>query len=181
MIPIEKVIAVVEATGWSRLLSADAHYHAHHLRAVMAELAINTPLRAAAFLAQWAHETGGWRWMKELGGPLYFKKYDFRQDLGNTEPGDGYRYRGRGYPMLTGKANYEKYGKKLNLPLLEQPSLAESPAVSARIAGQFWIDHGLNEFADEGKIKTITLKINGGLNGFADRKRKYEIAKGIMK
>lgn len=181
MIPLEKVIAVVEATGWGRLLPADAHYHAYHLHQAMEEFEIDTPLRVAAFLAQWAHETGGWRWMRELGGPSYFAKYDFRQDLGNTEPGYGYRYRGRGYLMLTGKANYEQYGRKFNLPLLEQPELVESPAVSARIAGQYWTDHGLNEFADEGKIKTITLKINGGLNGYADRKSKYEIAKGLLR
>lgn len=181
MIPVEKVGAVVLATGWGRLLLVDAHYHAYHLHAAMEMYEVDTLLRAAAFLAQWAHETGGWRWMRELGGPSYFTKYDFRKDLGNTESGDGYRFRGRGYCMLTGRYNYDIAGRKLNLPLIEQPDLAASLPAAARIAGQYWVDNGLNEYADEGKIKTITLKINGGLNGYADRKSKYEIAKGLLK
>ena len=180
MIEFDRVLSVIKATGWSRLSDADARNHAQHLYRAMEQYEVNDAWRAAAFLAQWAHETGGWRWMKELGGPSYFSKYDGRKDLGNIEPRDGYRYRGRGHCMLTGRANYAKYGKKLNLPLLDQPDLAASPAISARIAGQYWDDHGLNELADEGKFKSITMLICGGLNGWEDRKRKYEIAKRLL-
>lgn len=180
MIEFDKVYRAIEATGWSRMSPADVRNHAQHLYRVMERYEINDAWRASAFLAQWAHETGGWRWMRELGGPSYFKKYDGRKDLGNTEPGDGYKYRGRGHLMLTGKHNFKKYGEKLNLPLLEQPDLAESPAISALIAGQFWDDHKLNELADEGKLKSITMIINGGLNGWEDRKKKYEIIRSVM-
>ena len=180
MIAFEKVLAAVIEIGWSRLSNSDARNHAKHLFRAMEQYEVNDEWRAAAFLAQWAHETGGWRWMRELGGPSYFDRYDGRKDLGNTEPGDGYRYRGRGYCMLTGRRNYTYMGNALALPLVEQPDMAELPAIASRIAGRYWEDKQLNELADEGKFKSITMLINGGLNGFEDRKKKYYMAKRVL-
>lgn len=101
--------------------------------------------------------------------------YEGRDDLGNTEPGDGRRYRGRGLIQLTGRHNYGTAGVALNLPLLAQPSLAAEPANALTIACWFWLSRKLNAIADlpeDGagtKIETITRRVNGGLNGIVER------------
>jgi putative chitinase len=150
------------------------------LNVAMAEADIVTPLRMAAFLAQTAHETGGYRWFRELGSDRYFERYEGRQDLGNTEPGDGPRYKGRGFIMITGRANYRAAGQALRLPLEEHPELAEAPEAAARIAAWYWHSRRLNRLADEGDFIGITKRINGGLNGLADRERYYARAKHIL-
>lgn len=149
--------------------------HEAALSAAFERFEINTPLRIAAVLAQFGHETGGWRWLRELGGKSYFKKYDGRQDLGNTQPGDGARFRGRGYIQLTGRANYQQMAAWFpEIPLMEQPELAEQPHYAALFSCRWWVSRGLNALADAHQIKLITRKINGGLNGYADRKQRYE-------
>lgn len=130
---------------------------------------ITTPLRICHFLAQGCHETGGWRFLTELGNDSYFARYDGRKDLGNTQPGDGYLYRGRGIFQITGRANYTAYGVKLVMPLVGQPELAAEPDGAAKIAVAYWDDHGLNLPADHDDLNTITRRINGGLNGYPDR------------
>lgn len=146
----------------------------------MQEGNITTPQREAAFLAQIAHETGGFRWFRELGSEAYFQRYDGRVDLGNIRPGDGSRFRGRGFIQITGRTNYEKAGAALGLDLLNHPELAETPEVAARIAAWFWQSRDLNTYADRGDFITITRRINGGLNGLADREAYYERAKSVL-
>lgn len=141
---------------------------------------INTEVREAAFLAQIAHETGGFRWFRELGAEAYFTRYDGRADLGNTQPGDGLRCRGRGFMQITGRANCERAERALGLDLIANPQLAETPPVAARIAAWFWPTRGLNAFADKGDFITITRRINGGLNGLADREAYYQRAKQVL-
>lgn len=132
--------------------------------------------RESMFLAQLAHESGGFRWDHELGNKAYFSRYDGRKDLGNTNPGDGYLYRGRGYIQLTGRANYIFYGKKLAIDLVGKPDLAATPVVASRVACQYWVDHknkagkNCNSLADSGDFIAITRLINGGTNGLSDRK-----------
>lgn len=130
---------------------------------------IDQRLRVINFLAQAMEETGAWKWMVELGGPSYFAKYDGREDLGNTQPGDGYLFRGRGIFQITGRANYAKYGDELDLDLVNNPDLASTPHVAVQIAFAYWSDHGCNALADADDIEAITRKINGGLNGFQAR------------
>ena len=152
------------------------------LNQAMAEFEINTPIRQAAFIAQILHETGGLRYMIELWGPTDTqKRYEGRKDLGNTELGDGKRFRGRGAIQLTGRANYVRYSDLLNENLVENPEIAATPAFAFRIAGAFWKTHGLNELADTGAFKTITRRINGGLNGLVDRLQYYERALEALK
>jgi putative chitinase len=154
------------------------------LNTAMAEFAINTMAREAAFLAQIGHETMGLRYMEELGGPEYFTRlYEHRADLGNDQPGDGALYHGRGFIQLTGRKNYRDVGHALGLMLEQYPSLAAEPATGARIAGYFWKSHGLNELADlatMASFEDITRRINGGLNGFEDRKDKWAKARSIL-
>lgn len=130
---------------------------------------LTTPRRLAYFLAQTAHETGGFQWLRELGGPNYFTRYDGRRDLGNNRPGDGYRFRGGGLLMLTGRHNFEKAEQALNLPLISKPELVETPEVAVRTATWFWTTHRCNDCADAGDFTRLTRVINGGLNGMKDR------------
>lgn len=154
------------------------------LSAAMAEFGIDTPARAAAFLAQIAHESDAFRYVREIAsGHLY----EGNMHLGNTQPGDGPRFKGRGLVQITGRKNYGLVGEALRLPLLEHPELLETPAYACRSAAWFWavgaglnlskraLAHGvaanvnLNELADRGDFEGITLAINGGLNGQDDR------------
>jgi putative chitinase len=175
-----KLTEAIVATGWSRLSRADAEAHAEALAPALLKYGINTPRRAAACLAQFAHETGGWRWLRELGGAAYFRKYEGRQDLGNVSPGDGARYRGRGYIQITGKFNYALEAIASGLPLLKKPELLEEKPHAAMASCRFWWTHGLNGLADRNQFTTITRIINGGVNGLEDRKVKWKIAKTIM-
>lgn len=127
---------------------------------------VNTPRRQRYFLAQLAHESDGFRTTREYASG---RAYEGRRDLGNTEVGDGTRYRGRGLIQLTGRHNYRVYGAKLGVDLESEPALAEQFPYALEIALLYWQDKGLNELADKGHFKTITKRINGGLNGLKDR------------
>lgn len=148
------------------------------LNAAMSEFNIaDNGLREAAFIAQLAHESGGFYYVKELasGGA-----YEGRKDLGNIEIGDGVKYKGRGLIQITGRANYEKCGLALDLPLLATPQLLEEPDNACRSAGWYWSTHGLNELADKGDFLLITKRINGGTNGLQDRLAYYDRAKTVL-
>src|SRR5882762_128932 len=148
-----------------------------YIQQAMQEFEITSYLREAAFLAQLAHESGELRYMEEIASGA---AYEGRKDLGNTQPGDGKRYKGRGPIQLTGRANYSKYGQLLGLDLVNNPTVAATKEVGFRIAGQFWKLNGLNELADQQQFKTITKRINGGYNGLDDRIKYYERAKTVM-
>jgi predicted chitinase len=87
---------------------------------------------------------------------------------------------GRGPIQITGRANYKRYGDLLDLPLVANPEMAETPEVAFRVAGAFWKTHGLNELADKQMFKTITKRINGGYNGLDDRVKYYGRAKKVL-
>ena len=136
------------------------------LNAAMNEFEINNVARETMFLAQVAHESGGFHYVQEIASGA---AYEGRADLGNIEPGDGVRFKGRGLIQITGRANYDSCGQALSLPLLDSPELLEQPVNAARSAGWFWQTHGLNQIADVGDFVHITKRINGGTNGLADR------------
>lgn len=139
---------------------------------------INTRLRLVHFLAQAAHETDGFKTLTEYASGA---AYEGRKDLGNLQPGDGKKYKGRGIFQLTGRANYKKYGTILNINLEEDPLKASTPEYAVLTACEYWNDKKLNTFADLDDIHTITKKINGGYNGLEDRKIYLERAKSIIK
>jgi len=132
---------------------------------------INTPLRVAHFMAQIHHESGGFKYTKEIGNDAYFKKYEGRKDLGNVKEGDGLRFKGRGFIQVTGRANYTVLSKDTRIDFLNNPELLEQEANAMISALWFWNKKKLNELADKDDCKAITKKINGGYNGLADRER----------
>jgi putative chitinase len=158
------------------------------LAAAMAEFAIEAPARAAAFLAQLAHESGQFRFMEEIWGPTdaqrrYEPVTKLSQALGNTSVGDGKRFKGRGPIQLTGRANYQRFGDLLSVDLLADPPRAANPSVAFRAAGLFWSKKGLNELADvatPAAFKEITRRINGGTNGLAERQAFYAVARKVL-
>lgn len=137
------------------------------LNAAMREFGIDeNSEREVAFLAQIAHESGGFYYVCELasGGA-----YEGRADLGNTEEGDGVKYKGRGLIQITGRSNYAACGTALGVDLLNEPELLEQPVLACRSAGWYWKERGLNELADAGDFLRITKRINGGTNGWKER------------
>ena len=161
--------------------------HMHHIEHAMAVYDINTPARQAAFLAQIGHESGGLRWIRELWGPTAAQlRYEVRGDLGNTQPGDGRRYAGRGWIQLTGRDNYRRSYQRLKEKFPDCPDFEAEPdrVATARwaalTAAEFWHNAGCNKLADEGRFERLTRVINGGLNGYADRLARYEDAKQAL-
>lgn len=147
----------------------------------MAEFGIDTPTRQAAFLAQIGHESGGLHWSVEIWGPTEAqRRYEGRRDLGNVQIGDGFRFRGRGLIQTTGRANYTATGKALGVDLIAKPELLALPELAARSAAWYWKSRDLNALADAGDFERITRKINGGLNGQAERIALWESARGVL-
>lgn len=167
------------------------------------EFGIDTNARLAAFLAQILHESGNLRYVVEnlnydaqrlraVFGRYFTsdeaaryahkpeaianRVYAHRLGNGNEASGDGWRYRGRGLIQITGRANYDACGRGLGLDLLAEPALLEHPIQAARSAAWFWHSRNLNKLADARDIEAITRRINGGLNGLADRRAQYACA-----
>jgi putative chitinase len=152
---------------------AKAAKFAGPLKRTMAAYGISTGQRAAHFLAQVGHETMSLQWETEIASGA---AYEGRTDLGNTQPGDGKKFKGRGLIQLTGRANYAAYGKDKNLDLVKEPEkVATDPELNADVAGWYWKNRDLNSWADKNDIQTITKKVNGGLNGYADRIRRFKV------
>ena len=142
---------------------------------------INSKLRTVHFFSQIAHESGGFKYLAELGGKSYFDKYEGRKDLGNTQKGDGYKFKGRGYIQVTGRANYSEISKDLKIDFINNPELLEQEVNAMVSALWFWNKRKLNQFADLDDIKTITKKINGGYNGLKERQEYLTHYKKIFK
>lgn len=138
---------------------------------------INTPLRQAHFLAQVGHECGGLRYMEEIADG---KAYEGRRDLGNTSPGDGPRYKGRGLIQLTGRKNYAAFTKWCGVDVLTDPDAVAQLPLAADAAAFYWQRNNLNRIADADDIEKLTRAINGGLNGIDDRRRRFAICKKLL-
>ena len=189
--------------------SANADKFHEALDAAMEEFNINTPQRKAMFLAQVMHESGKLSAVTENLNykaasldavfPKYFKNagrdateyehqpekianivYASRMGNGDTESGDGYRFRGRGLIQLTGKDNYRACSEGRGQDLVDDPSYLETPEGACRSAAWFWDKNSLNDSADAGDILTNTKKINGGTIGLDDRKAHYEQALDLL-
>lgn len=147
------------------------------INSTLTKYLINTPSRVAAFLAQLAHESGQLRYTKELATG---DAYEGRKDLGNTQPGDGRKFKGRGLIQITGRHNYEMLSMVLGVDFIAHPELLEGAVYATESAGWFWQTKGLNEIADQGDFRLITKRINGGFNGLAERELFHERAKKVV-
>jgi putative chitinase len=126
----------------------------------------------AAFLAQCSHESGGGRYMSEIWGNTPAQQ-SYQGRMGNVQPGDGYRYRGRGFIQLTGRNNYRDAGKELGLPLEQNPDIAENPEIAAKTAIWFWQKYVQPKISNWDDVASITRIVNGGYNGLDDREARY--------
>lgn len=126
--------------------------------------------RVACFLAQIGHESYSFARLAEVWGPTKGqRKYENRRDLGNVETGDGFRFRGRGLPQITGRYNYEQLSRARGVDYVDSPELLEEPDHATWAAGWWWSSRHLNLYADELRFKEMTRKWNGGMKGFPDR------------
>lgn len=154
------------------------------LNAALTKYSITTKFRAASFVANLLKESESFEYSREIWGPTPAqRRYEGRRDLGNTEPGDGKRFMGRGYIQTTGRSNYEKVGEELGLDLLNHPELLEEPKNAMLSAGFFWKSKNLNALADclrgvrdaaeQRTLTAICRKVNGGTNGLSERVANY--------
>lgn len=146
--------------------------------------AIDTPRRIAAFLGQVGVESGELKYDKELGSKWNKRDpgnrfesvgtlYEGRKNLGNTEPGDGPRFIGRGILQLTGRANYTSMSKKIGVDLVNNPELACDPEISTKIACEYFKERGLLELADKWNLDEITRRVNGNAKLHHDLRVQY--------
>lgn len=150
-------------------LSANVHFPAYGI--------MDSSLRLAHFMAQLVHESGSFRYMEEIASGA---AYEGRKDLGNTQPGDGRRFKGRGPIQITGRANYRRYGQRIGIDIENHPEIAAVPSIGLHLALEYWKVNGLNTLADADNVLGITKLINGGTNGLADRKAHLVKAKGLL-
>ena len=169
------------------------------LKRAMAEAGITDPKEQASFMGQLDHESAGFTQLEEsmnyksperlmevsatarskginavseaiAGGPESVAELMYGGRMGNTEKGDAYKYRGRGFIHLTGKDQYDSIGKSMGIDLVNNPELAADPQIAARIATEYWKKTpGLRKAAQSGDVEAVTKKINGGTNGLDDR------------
>jgi putative chitinase len=161
-------------------INADDSLITRYVDALAEKMAANgivTPLRVAHFLSQVGHESGELRYCEEIASG---EAYEGRKDLGNTEAGDGRRFKGRGLIQLTGRTNYTAYSKSRGIDYTNDEGanlVANDPETAVDVACWFWTTRKLNDLADKDDVITITRRINGGLNGLDDRKAKLARAK----
>jgi putative chitinase len=188
MITVDQLKAIVPT-----IRPANLQLYTDLLNVYMPKHDITTPARVAPFLANLAHESGSFNYTREIASG---KAYEGRADLGNTQPGDGPQYRGRGLIQITGRGMYKWCSTALygDLRLINSPELLEQAPAATESACWFWkVVKDLNAIADQSdsythvfkgktysRFEWICFKINGGVNGMAERKAFYERAKTVI-
>lgn len=169
--------------GWRSIRRVCPHLSVAQAKAIADALGpafvahgITTRRRAAAAVAQFAHESAGFRTTTEYASGA---AYEGRRDLGNTHRGDGVRFKGRGYIQITGRANYQSVSKALGHDFVKHPTDLAQPRWAAKASCLWWMAHGCNQLADQGDFVALTRRINGGTNGLADRQRLWRRAKPV--
>ena len=177
---------IAKATGSSL---ENAEKFRPYLNKYMDKYEINTPNRVVAFLAQVGHESAALKTTQEYASGA---AYEGRSDLGNVNPGDGVRFKGRGLIQLTGRSNYASMSNKVGKDLIANPQLVEEPDLAVQVSAIYWVDRirnglNLNQWADQFNLEervdstnnwkvheNITRAINGGTNGIDDRANRLQ-------
>lgn len=156
---------------------------------ILKQAAVNAGIRGtelAHFISQAAHETLDFSRMKEMGSDKYIiKKYDIRYNprkakiLGNVSPGDGIKYKGRGFLQITGRYNYRKAGEALGLPLETRPEMLEDPKIAAKAAVWYWTTRVQPKISSSSTVANVTKKINPGMRGLNARQQKFTQYKDV--
>ena len=166
------------ATIWGCNPSLITNAEIDEMNACLERYEITTPQRIRHFLSQTAHESGGGRYKKELASG---EAYEFRDDLGNDEVGDGPKYKGAGYIQLTGKYNYLRLSQYLNDPQVMNGVEYVAENYPFTSAGYWWMDNDMNELIDSGAdVLAVTRRVNGGTNGLADREKYHAICLEVI-
>jgi len=169
----EKLAVVLPRAAKSRI---DLYFEP--LKMTMVKYGITTPLQMAHFIAQVGHESGSRLYNEEIASGA---AYEGRTDLGNTQPGDGVRFKGRGLIQLTGRANYIGFSKYTGVDYVSNPKpVGDDPMLSAEAAGWFWVDRKLPALAERDDVRAVTKRINGGFNGLDDRMQNLFRAKAVL-
>lgn len=162
MVDFAKVLLAVVPTGRRDIIDG----FAASMDKCIAYADLATVNRLSGFIGQCAEESASFRTTVEYASG---RAYNGRRDLGNVEPGDGPRFKGRGLIQLTGRANYREAGRDLGLPLEADPEAAARFPAAALIAAWFWKSRGLNKWADARNWGAVTLRVNGGERGLSER------------
>jgi predicted chitinase len=166
------------ATIWGCDPSLIANAEIDEMNTCLERYEITTPQRIRHFLSQTAHESGGGRYKKELASGA---AYEFRDDLGNDEVGDGPKYKGAGYIQLTGKYNYLRLSEYLCDPQVMNGVEYVAENYPFTSAGYWWMDNDMNELIDSGAdVLAVTRRVNGGTNGLEDRQRYFDICLEVI-
>ena len=181
-------LITVEALRAIGASAARAQRWLEPLRATCQAYDISTPKRVCAFLPQIGHESEGLMYTTELWGPTAAqKRYEGRADLGNVKHGDGLRFRGHGLIQITGRSNHAQVRDRLrerlgaHVPDFEEfPELLAHEPWAALCAGDYWDSRNINPLADADDFEAVTRKINGALNGYADRERRWKAVRRFM-
>jgi predicted chitinase len=155
---------------------AKATAYLPHMERAMNEFGITNVHRSWMWLAQVGHESASLRYMEEIASGA---AYEGRKDLGNTQPGDGKKFKGRGPIQITGRSNYTAAAGPLKLDLVNKPQIAADPQHAFRVSAWWWSNHGLNAISDRDDVLAATKRINGGTNGLSDRQSRWGKAKAL--
>ena len=140
---------------------------------------ITTTSRIRHFLAQTGHESGGGKWKTELSDGEYLEG---RTDIGNTQPGDGPKYKGAGYLQMTGRTNYQRFADGIDNQRVMEGCQYVADNYPFTSAGFWWVDNDMNTLCDTDPCtEEVTLRVNGGYNGLDDRKEYYGRAELYIK
>ncbi len=160
------------------LTATQAKSLARDLGQAMRQFDITSPKRAAAFIAQVAHESGEFRYREEIASG---SAYEGRRDLGNVKTGDGRRFKGRTFIQITGRSNYQAVSRALGKNFVDDPDALAQQKYAALGAAWWWSTHGCNQIADSGDFIALTRRINGGTNGLEDRQKYHRRSRRVSR
>lgn len=166
------------ATIWGCAKSLIEDIEIIELNTCLERFGITTVSRIQHFLSQTAHESGGGKWKKELSDGWYLEG---RTDIGNTQTGDGPKYKGAGYIQLTGRYNYQKFSDFIRDPRVMEGVDYVADKYPFTSAGYWWKSNGMNGLCDVNPtVEQVTRRVNGGYNGLNDRKYYHNICQRVI-